>query len=57
MLPPNVDIINTNVSPSDQVNFVVHTHLHPDHVGWNLRYSGGMLGAQLPARPLHHPQG
>ncbi len=42
MLPPNVDIINTNVSPSDQVNFVVHTHLHADHVGWNLRYSGGM---------------
>lgn len=33
---------NTNVSPSDQINFVVHTHLHPDHVGWNLRYSGGM---------------
>jgi len=42
MLPPNVDILNTNVSPSDQVNFVVHTHLHADHVGWNLRYSGGM---------------
>jgi glyoxylase-like metal-dependent hydrolase (beta-lactamase superfamily II) len=33
---------NTNVSPSDQINFVIHTHLHPDHVGWNLRYSGGM---------------
>ena len=42
MLPPNVDIHNTNVSPSDQVNYVVHTHLHADHVGWNLRYSGGM---------------
>ena len=42
MLPPNVDIINTNVSPSDQVNYVVHTHLHADHIGWNLRYSGGM---------------
>ena len=33
---------NTNVSPSDQINFVIHTHLHADHVGWNLRYSGGM---------------
>ena len=33
---------NTNVSPSDEVNIVVHTHLHGDHVGWNLRYSGGM---------------
>ncbi len=42
MLPPNVDIHNTNVSPSDQVNYVVHTHLHADHIGWNLRYSGGM---------------
>ena len=33
---------NTNVGPSDEVNIVVHTHLHGDHVGWNLRYSGGM---------------
>ena len=33
---------NTNVSPSDEVDIVVHTHLHGDHVGWNLRYSGGM---------------
>jgi glyoxylase-like metal-dependent hydrolase (beta-lactamase superfamily II) len=41
LLPPD-NRRNTNVSPSDQVNFVVHTHLHADHVGWNLRYSGGM---------------
>ena len=33
---------NTNVSPSDEVDIVVHTHLHGDHVGWNLQYSGGM---------------
>ena len=33
---------NTNVSPSDAVDIVIHTHLHGDHVGWNLRYSGGM---------------
>ena len=33
---------NTNVSPSDEVDIVVHTHLHGDHVGWNLKYSGGM---------------
>jgi glyoxylase-like metal-dependent hydrolase (beta-lactamase superfamily II) len=33
---------NTNVGPSDEVDVVVHTHLHGDHVGWNLRYSGGM---------------
>ena len=42
VLQPPDNTMNTNVSPSDQVNFVVHTHLHADHVGWNLRYSGGM---------------
>jgi len=42
VLQPPDNTLNTNVSPSDQVNFVVHTHLHADHVGWNLRYSGGM---------------
>ena len=42
VLQPPDNTRNTNVSPSDQVNFVVHTHLHADHVGWNLRYSGGM---------------
>jgi len=42
VLTPPDNTRNTNVSPSDQVNFVIHTHLHPDHVGWNLRYSGGM---------------
>ena len=41
VLPPD-NRRNTNVSPSDQINFVIHTHLHADHVGWNLRYSGGM---------------
>jgi glyoxylase-like metal-dependent hydrolase (beta-lactamase superfamily II) len=33
---------NTNISPSDEIDIVVHTHLHMDHVGWNLRYQGGM---------------
>ena len=33
---------NTNVSPSDEVDTVIHTHLHGDHVGWNVRYTGGM---------------
>ncbi len=42
VLQPPDNTQNTNVSPSDQVNFVVHTHLHADHVGWNLRYAGGM---------------
>ncbi len=42
VLQPPDNTRNTNVSPSDQVNFVIHTHLHADHVGWNLRYSGGM---------------
>ena len=42
VLAPPDNTTNTNVSPSDQVNFVIHTHLHADHVGWNLRYAGGM---------------
>jgi glyoxylase-like metal-dependent hydrolase (beta-lactamase superfamily II) len=42
VLAPPDNTRNTNVSPSDQVNFVIHTHLHADHVGWNLRYAGGM---------------
>ncbi len=32
---------NPNASPSDEVDIVLHTHLHPDHVGWNLSYAGG----------------
>lgn len=42
VLAPPDNTRNTNVSPSDQINFVIHTHLHADHVGWNLRYAGGM---------------
>ena len=34
--PPDIGDNHTNVSPSDQVNFVIHTHLHADHVGWIL---------------------
>lgn len=28
-------------SPADEVDVVIHTHLHFDHVGWNVDYSGG----------------
>ena len=42
VLAPPANTQNTNVSPSDQINYVIHTHLHADHVGWNLRYAGGM---------------
>ena len=42
VLAPPDNTQNTNVSPSDQINYVIHTHLHADHVGWNLRYAGGM---------------
>ncbi len=42
VLTPPDNTQNTNVSPSDQIDIVVHTHLHFDHVGWNLRYQGGM---------------
>ena len=42
ILTPADPANNTNVSASDEVDIVLHTHLHPDHVGWNVRYSGGM---------------
>lgn len=42
VLSPPDNSQNTNVSPTDQIDIVVHTHLHGDHVGWNLRYQGGM---------------
>ncbi|HIN06119.1 MAG TPA: MBL fold metallo-hydrolase [Dehalococcoidia bacterium] len=42
ILIPADRLNNTNVGPSDEVTIVVHTHLHGDHVGWNIRYSGGM---------------
>ena len=42
VLIPADRLNNTNVGPSDEINIIVHTHLHADHVGWNLRYSGGM---------------
>mmetsp|Transcript_62801 Transcript_62801/g.101745 ORF Transcript_62801/g.101745 Transcript_62801/m.101745 type:complete len:356 (+) Transcript_62801:90-1157(+) len=29
-----------NVEPGD-VDFVIHSHLHPDHIGWNVRYPPG----------------
>ena len=29
-----------SISPDD-VDIVVHTHLHDDHVGWNITYDGG----------------
>ncbi len=42
ILIPADRLNNTNVSPSDEINTVVHTHLHGDHIGWNVRYQGGM---------------
>jgi len=42
VLAPPDNTQNTNISPSDEIDIVVHTHLHGDHVGWNLTYQGGM---------------
>ena len=35
------------IGPED-VNIVVHTHLHPDHVGWNVSYEGDRPKATFP---------
>ncbi len=34
------DLTRVGIYP-DQVDVVVHTHLHADHVGWNLNYESG----------------
>ena len=39
---------NTNVGPSDEVNIVVHTHLHGDHVGWNIDYTNSQPAPTFP---------
>ena len=33
---------------TEDVTTVVHTHLHPDHVGWNLTQEGGQTRATFP---------
>jgi glyoxylase-like metal-dependent hydrolase (beta-lactamase superfamily II) len=32
----------------DDIDFVMCTHLHVDHVGWNARLQDGRLGADFP---------
>ena len=43
------ELRSAGVSPAD-VDTVFHTHLHPDHVGWNLTHSGGPELASSPYR-------
>ena len=38
--------------PSDTIDFVVCTHLHVDHVGWNTRLLDGKWIPTFPARYL-----
>jgi glyoxylase-like metal-dependent hydrolase (beta-lactamase superfamily II) len=40
LLPPD-QVGNASASAFDEVNIVAHSHLHADHVGWNMRYGGG----------------
>jgi glyoxylase-like metal-dependent hydrolase (beta-lactamase superfamily II) len=39
---------NNNVSAFDEVNIVAHSHLHADHVGWNIRYGGSAPAPYFP---------
>ena len=39
------------ISP-DEIDAVVMTHLHRDHVGWNLQSSDGKFRPHLSQRPL-----
>ena len=38
----------------DDVDYVICTHLHVDHVGWNTQLVDGSVGADVPARALRH---
>ena len=39
---------NNNVSAFDEVNIVAHSHLHADHVGWNMITEGGKSRPTFP---------
>jgi glyoxylase-like metal-dependent hydrolase (beta-lactamase superfamily II) len=39
---------NTSVSAFAEVNIVAHSHLHADHVGWNIGYAGGSPTPNFP---------
>ncbi len=40
----------------EEVDIVVHTHLHPDHVGWNLRFEDGKAIPYFPNAEYLVPQ-
>ena len=40
----------------EEVDIVVHTHLHPDHVGWNLRFEDGKAIPNFPNAEYLVPQ-
>ena len=41
------ELKSVGISPED-VDVVVHTHLHADHVGWNITYEGGSARPTFP---------
>jgi glyoxylase-like metal-dependent hydrolase (beta-lactamase superfamily II) len=41
------ELQNIGISPDD-VDIVVHTHLHADHVGWNITYEDGVARPTFP---------
>ena len=45
------DISNAGFAP-DAVDYVVCTHLHQDHVGWNTRHVDGMWVPHIPERKV-----
>ncbi|RWK66818.1 MAG: MBL fold metallo-hydrolase [Mesorhizobium sp.] len=46
-------LANAGVAP-DEIDYVLCTHLHVDHCGWNTRLVDGRLDTDIPQRPLHH---
>ncbi len=47
LMPEDRPVVS-NSSPAGEVDVVVHTHLHFDHVGWNVDYSAGSADPTFP---------
>jgi glyoxylase-like metal-dependent hydrolase (beta-lactamase superfamily II) len=46
-------LASLSLRPED-IDVVLCTRLHADHVGWNTKLLDGRWGADLPQGPLHH---
>lgn len=48
------NFLATGLRPED-IDYVLHTHLHTDHVGWNTRWDGETLGCHVSQCQMGYP--